>query len=276
MSNAADLGDQPTIDPNIASIARVYDAFLGGKDNYEVDRAIFRRVQDTAPQAAILATEHRKWLVRAVRFLAREAGIAQFLDCGCGLPTMENTHQVAQRANPEATVVYVDNDPMVAAHARVLLEENDRTHFAATDLTKPAELLNHPTVTKWLDWDRPIALMHCGTFPHLSDHQRPHEIMSAYIDALPSGSYVAMTHFLDPEDGGRLSALCRDIEQAFLDSTMGPGWFRTRDEITAFLDGLELVEPGWVRMAEWWPDGPMLRPWDDTDELILLAVARKP
>jgi hypothetical protein len=129
------------IDTTKASIARVYDAFLNGKDNYEIDREVLRRVQQVAPEAQTLAFDNRNFLIRATRFIASQTGITQYLDCGSGLPTAENTHQVAQRIQPEARVVYVDNDPVVLAHGRALLEENDQTHFSAANIFNPKEIL---------------------------------------------------------------------------------------------------------------------------------------
>jgi hypothetical protein len=271
----SDESGAPPIDTTKASIARVYDAFLGGKDNYEVDRAVCDVIYEIAPEASAFARAFRGWLIRAVRFLAAEAGIDQFLDCGSGLPTAENTHQAVQRINPEARVVYVDNDPIVAAHGLALLEENDHTHFVAGDLRHPDTLLSHPVITKHLDWDRPLALIQCATLHHLHDAEKPHEIMASYINALPSGSYVALAHFYDPADGSTYSELARGIETRFRDSSMGTGRFRTRAEITRFFDGLELVEPGLVRMVDWWPDGPRLTS-ADVDHIGLGAVGRKP
>src|SRR5882724_2013657 len=145
------------VDPTRASIARVYDAFLGGKDNYEVDREVLRGVQKAAPEAQELATENRGFLIRACRFLASQTGITQFLDCGSGLPTAENTHQVVQRFNPEIRVVYVDNDPVVLAHGRALLEENQNTHFVAADIFEPQAILQNETVRKHIDFTQPLV-----------------------------------------------------------------------------------------------------------------------
>ena len=128
------------IDVSKASVARVYDAFLNGKDNYEIDREVLRRIEAVAPEATQLGWDNREFLIRASRFLASQTGVAQFLDCGSGLPTAENTHQVVQRINPEAKVVYVDNDPVVLAHGRALLEENDQTHLISADIFEPREV----------------------------------------------------------------------------------------------------------------------------------------
>ncbi|MQA07718.1 MAG: hypothetical protein GEU98_04030 [Pseudonocardiaceae bacterium] len=270
------MPESAVIDTSKASVARVYDCFLGGKDNYEVDRQVFQQVDDVAPQMKGLARDHRNWLVRVTRFLAGSAGVDQFLDCGAGLPSAENTHQAAQRINPDARVVYVDNDPVVAAHGRALLEENDRTHLVMADLTDPDEVLNHPTVAKFLDFDRPIALIQCSTIHHVSDAEKPLEIVRGYLEQLPSGSYLALTHFYDPQDGGEASELARFVEDVFSNSSMGSGYFRGWDEIEAFFDGLELVDPGIARLNDWWPDGPRLNPLSAADEVLIGAVARKP
>ena len=272
---ASGIAPSAAIDRTKASVARVYDCFLGGKDNYDVDREVFEQVNRSAPQMARLARDHREWLVRVTRFLARSAGIDQFLDCGAGLPTAENTHQVAQRLNPEARVVYVDNDPVVAAHGRALLEENELTHLVMADLTEPDKVLEHPTVTRYLDFSRPIALIQCSTIHHVPDSGKPREIMERYIERLPAGSYLALTHFFDPQDGGEASELARFVEDVFSKSSMGSGFFRTRDEIQSFFGDLQLVEPGIARLCDWWPDGPHLTPPTAVDEVLIGGVARK-
>jgi hypothetical protein len=265
----------PEIDPTKPSIARVYDAFLGGKDNFEADREVCRRAMEIDPDAPVAARDLRNWLIRVVRFLVGQAGIDQFLDCGSGLPTAENVHHAAQRLAPDVTVVYVDNDPVVAAHGRALLEENSQTHFVFADLRQPAELLAHPVVRKYIDFTRPVALMQCATIHHVVDEEGPAEIMAAYIDALPSGSYVALSHFLDPGEGSDYQGLARQLETN-LRQSVGSGECRTHARIASFLDGLELVEPGLVPVMDWWPDGPRLKPIADVQRLVVGAVARKP
>jgi hypothetical protein len=227
------------------------------------------------PDAQVFALEMRRWLIRAVRFLAGEAGIDQFLDCGSGLPTVENTHQVAQRINPAANVVYVDNDPLVIAHGRALLEDNEHTHVVAADLRDPRKLMANAEVTRYLDLSRPLALMQCATIHHVEDHERPKQIMADYIDALPSGSYVAMTHFYDPADGGQLTKMARALEQNLI-NTVGSGRCRTRAELSGFVEGLELVEPGMTRLVDWRPDAPVPTPLAEVHELGIGVVGRKP
>jgi hypothetical protein len=264
------------IDTTKASIARVYDAFLNGNDNYEIDREVLRRLQRVAPEAIRLGGDNRDFLIRVTRFIASQTGITQFLDCGSGLPTAENTHQVAQRIEPEARVVYIDNDPVVLAHGRALLEENDRTHFSAGDIFNPDEILNNQVVRRYLDFSEPIALFQLGTLHHYNGERSPQSIMAEYIDALPSGSYVAISHFFDPETTPELNELARKMEQTFLHSPMGSGLFRTRTEIEGMFPGLELVDPGLVRCADWWPDGPRIKPLDPVQYCIVGAVGRKP
>ncbi len=262
------------IDITKASIARAYDAALGGKDNYEVDREVIRRLQQVAPEMNRFTRDHRNFLVRVTRFLAGEAGLTQFLDCGSGLPTAENTHQVAQRIQPDARIVYIDNDPVVLAHGRALLEENDQTHFSAADIFKPREILNGEIVRKYLDFAEPIALFQLGTLHHYDGERSPGDIMQEYIDGLPSGSYVALSHFFDPEN--EYSELARRMEQIFLQSPLGSGLFRTRTEIEGMFPGLELVEPGLTRCVDWWPDGPRIKPLAPEQHCLVGAVGRKP
>lgn len=264
------------VDTTKASIARVYDAALGGKDNYAVDRDVIDRLRSVAPEIQQMALDHRGFLVRATRFLAGEVGLTQFLDCGSGLPTAENTHQVAQRLRPDAVVVYVDNDPTVISHGRALLAENEQTHFVAADIFEPPQVLDSPTVTEALDFAQPIALFQMGTFHHYDGTGRrsPGDIMREYVDALPSGSYVALGHFFDPENAD--TELARRMEQIMMASPMGTGLFRTHAEIEALLPGLELVAPGISICADWWPDGPRVTALQPAQRTICGVVARKP
>ncbi|MEU3272421.1 SAM-dependent methyltransferase [Saccharomonospora sp. NPDC006951] len=263
------------VDPNRASIARVYDAFLGGKDNYAIDREVFHKVQRAAPEAQDLAIENRAFLIRACRFLAQQTELTQYLDCGSGLPTAENTHQVVQRLTPEATVLYIDNDPVVLAHGRALLEENENTHFLALDIFKPQEIMENPAVRDHLDFSKPIGFLQAGTLHHYEgDQDDPARIMREYIDALPSGSYVAISHFLDPEN--EHSPVARKMEEVFRHSMMGSGTFRTKAQIEELFDGLDMIEPGVIRCADWWPDGPRLKELNQVQHCIAGGIGRKP
>ncbi len=257
------------------SVARAYDAALGGKDNYEVDRQLLAQLNQAVPEVNIIAVSNRAFLTRAVRFLAGKAGIDQFLDCGSGLPTAENTHQVAQRINPDAQVVYVDNDPVVLAHGRALLEENDRTRLIGANIFAPDEVLKNDVVTTTIDFDRPLALMHVATLHHHSaaEGMPPAQVLQAYIDAIPSGSYVVFSHFFDPEN--EHSPIAHRV-QAILNQSISRGFFRTRAEIEEMLDGLELMDPGIVVNDAWWPTGPRTEPMPAAGNCIVAAVGRKP
>jgi SAM-dependent methyltransferase len=262
------------VDTTRASIARVYDAALNGKNNYPIDREVLRQVATVAPQVNDLAWSNRNFLVRACRFLASQAGITQYLDCGSGLPTAENTHQIVQRLQPTARVLYIDNDPVVLAHGRALLEENERTRFVAADIFAPEEVLSHPEVRSFLDWTKPIALIQNGTLHHYVGDDTA-GLMKTYNAALPSGSYTVVAHFLDPQTP-KHSELARQMEYRFTHSPMGSGVFRTWDQIKAMFPGEEMVAPGVVLCDDWWPDGPRVKPLNQVQECIASGVGRKP
>ncbi|WP_344128087.1 SAM-dependent methyltransferase [Saccharopolyspora halophila] len=262
----------PQIDTSKPSIARVYDAFVGGKDNFEVDREVLRTIQQMVPEAITVGKQCRAWLIRVVRFMAGNAGIDQFLDLGSGLPTAENTHQAAQRIIPSANVVYVDNDPSVAAHGRALLEENDHTHFAVADLRDPDAVIAE--ARRHLDLDRPIGLIHSNTLHHVTGEEKPQAIVHAYLDAVAPGSYLALSHLFNPADGSESAQLAEESEQKF-NSMMGSCYYRTREDIAAMFDGLEMIEPGLVHLFEWWPDGPRLTTPSNGEYTLLGGVGRK-
>ncbi|GAA1556340.1 SAM-dependent methyltransferase [Kribbella sancticallisti] len=261
------------VDTTRASIARVYDAALNGKDNFEIDREVLRQVATVAPQVNDLAWSNRNFLIRACRFLAGQAEITQYLDCGSGLPTAENTHQVVQRLQPKAKVLYVDNDPVVLAHGRALLEENDQTLFISADIFKPQEVLGKPEVKEFLDFGQPIALIHNGTLHHYLGEDGP-EIVKTYTDAMVPGSYTVIAHFHDPQTPEH-SAIARAMEEKFTHSPMGSGVFRTHDQIKAMFGDQELIEPGLVLCDEWWPDGPRVKPLNQVEECIAGGIGRK-
>jgi SAM-dependent methyltransferase len=261
------------VDTTRASIARVYDAALNGKDNYEIDREVLRQVATVAPQVKDLAWSNRNFLVRACRFLAGQVGITQYLDCGSGLPTAENTHQVVQRLKPEAKVLYIDNDPVVLAHGRALLEENDNTLFVSADIFEPDEVLGRDEVREFLDFNKPIAVIQNGTLHHYIGDEAP-EIMRKYVDAVVPGSYTVIAHFFDPQTPEH-SEIARKMEEKFTHSPMGSGVFRTRDELLELFPGQELVPPGLVLCDDWWPDGPRVKPLNQVEECIAGAVGRK-
>ena len=242
------------IDTSKPSVARMYDLFLGGKDNYESDREPAAKVLEFAPEIPDWARGNRRWLGQVVSWLTREARIDQFVDLGSGLPTAQNIHEIAQGLNSAAKVVYVDNDPTVIRHGQALLLENDRTDFAAADFTKPAEVLANPAVTGLLDLDRPVGLIQALMLHHIADLDRARAIAAAYVDALPSGSYVAISHVCNPRDGSETARFSDELEARFQEHfpTLR---FRTPAEIESLFGDLALLSPGVVRLFGWWPPG---------------------
>lgn len=262
-------------DTTRASVAGVYDAFLDGKDNYAVDREVLRRVCKVAPEARDLAVANQAFLVRVCRFLARRLEVTQFLDCGFGLPTVENTHQVVQRINPDAVVAYVGSDPVVLAYGRALLAENERVRFVQADFFQPKSLVESDQLRDCFDFTRPIAFLQVGTLHHyVGDRGGPARIMREYVDHLPSGSFVAISHFLEPENAH--SVVAHRMEKAFRSSTLGSGTFRTKAEIEELFAGLDLAPPGVTRCVDWWPDGPRTQPLNQVQHCIAGGVGRKP
>jgi hypothetical protein len=212
-----------------------------------------------------------------IRFLVAEAGIDQFLDIGSGLPTQGNVHEVATEQNPKAQVVYVDNDPIVLAHGRALLAAEGTATVIQADIREPQEILNHPDARRFLDFDRPIGLLLFAILHHLGDDEDPRAVAAALIDALPSGSYVAISHFRDPgERDPEGSRKAREVERVFNES-LGTGRWRTDEEILSFADGLTVLEPGLVPLAEWRPepDAPATVQ-TDTYHTFVGLLARKP
>jgi SAM-dependent methyltransferase len=233
------------IDTSIPHEARVYDYLLGGKDNYAVDRAVGDQILQVTPQMPVWARHNREFLNRAVRFVAGQ-GIDQFLDIGTGLPTQANTHEAAHRVNPDARVVYVDYDPIVLAHAQALLDPKGTTAYIENDLRESARLLVE--AGKFLDLNRPTAIMLVAVLHHIRDDEAPGAHVRALLDAVPVGSYLVLSHatydFLDPDDARAL----RDV----LDNSPMTFRARTREEIDrAFLTDLDIVEPGLVATTDW-------------------------
>ncbi|GHG36601.1 MULTISPECIES: SAM-dependent methyltransferase [Amycolatopsis] len=255
------------------SIARVTDALLGGQNHYEPDRAVLRQLTAIAPEAPAMAREVRQWLVRAVRYLTERLDVDQFLDLASGFPTAENTHQVAQKYNPEAHVVYVGDDPVVEAHGRALLVDNDFTHICGADPLNPGETL--AGVGRFIDFDRPAGLVLCGVVDHIADLQQAQQVVKSYVGALAPGSYLLLLHQHNPADGSDAADVATSLQDRFgrigLDTL-----YRTRAEITSFFDGLELLEPGLTAPHLWWPDGPRLAPLTPVNWTALGGVARIP
>ena len=256
------------IDTTVPTTARMYDFWLGGHDNFAADRAAALKVSEAAPEAQLMAIENRNFLRRAVRYLAVEAGITQFVDIGTGLPTQGNVHQVVQEINPDARVVYVDNDPMVLAHSRAL-KTGGNTVVMEADLRNPQAILDHPGARKLIDFDQPLAVLLVAVLHFISDDDDPPAIVAAIVDALPPDSYLVLSHVTG--DIRRESAASAAVHY----KKVTPGaTLRGRDEILRFFAGLELIEPGVVQVPYWRTDGPELA--DAGKVWILGGVGRKP
>ena len=256
-------------DTSVAHQARMYDYLLGGKDNYAADRAATEAALKVYPEWAFTARANRAFLGRAVRFLAGEAGIRQFLDIGTGIPTAGNTHQVAQAIAPESRVVYVDYDPIVLAHARALLTSGaaGATEYIDSDLRKVGAILEQ--ASQLLDFTKPVAVTLVAILHALPDSDDPHAIVARLMDAVPSGSYLALSHlgreFLPPETLRQMEDLSRgNIQQQFA--------YRSRDQVARFFAGTDLVEPGLVPLEEWRPDPGTA---DKGKSTLWCAVGRK-
>lgn len=230
--------------------ARMYDYFLGGKDNFPADRKTAEQVLGVFPNSRIVVRQNRLFMTRTTRYLAAEAGVRQFLDIGTGIPTSPNLHEVAQDVAPDARVVYTDNDPIVLAHARALLASTPqgRTAYIDADLRDTRRILTAPELHDTLDLTRPIALSLITIFHFIPDGDDPYGIMRRLVDLLPSGSYVSLTHLTADFDPAM-----REVERAYLTSGV-PMHLRTRAEVERFFEGLDLVEPGLQVVHHWRPE----------------------
>ncbi|MEW1844242.1 SAM-dependent methyltransferase [Nonomuraea angiospora] len=264
------------IDTSRPSVSRVYDFMLGGKDNYEADRELALRALEIAPDARESARANREFLGRVVRFLAAEAGLRQFLDLGCGLPTRDNVHEIAQSAAPGSRVVYVDHDPIVLVHGRALLAVNDATTVVEADVRDPDAVLDDPETRRLIDLGEPVGLLMFGILHHLADHEDPAGIAARLMARLPAGSHLAVSHFCDPGTAHPEASAQAYAAEKLFDEGLGSGRWRAREEILACFDGLELLEPGLVPLPEWRPDpGDLARP-GLSRHTLAGAVARKP
>ena len=236
-----------------------------------MDRALGDQIIASAPTVQVGVQAQREVLGRVVRFLVAEAGVRQLIDIGSGLPTADNVHQIARRIDPGCRVVYVDNDPVVLAHARALLADENATIVVGGDLRDPDGIVGDPAIRAHLDWDQPIGLLLCGILHHILDSEHPGELTRTLGDALPPGSYVFIHHLLDSDDPA-----ARKV-QSVLRAGMARGQFRTLPEVRGFFEGLELVEPGLVLVPEWRPDANTLSVRDDPVlSMACAGVARKP
>jgi hypothetical protein len=263
--------EPPRIDTTVPHSARIWNYWLGGKDNYPVDRAAGDQYREVFPGILDVARASRQFLARAVRYLAGDAGVRQFLDVGTGLPTADNTHEVAQRVAPESRVVYVDNDPLVLAHARALLTSTPQgvTRYIDADLRKPDTIVEAASNT--IDFTEPVALMLMGIVGHIGDYDEARSIVRRLLDPLPSGSYLALN------DGTNvISKVFAEAQEGYNRSGAVPYHLRSPEQIAGFFEGLELVEPGVVSCPRWRPDAPDAAAGPPAEVDAFGGVGRKP
>jgi hypothetical protein len=251
--------------------ARVYDYWLGGKDNYAVDRAVGDRILQAVPRQRRHVQANRDFLVRVVRYLVGEAGIRQIVDVGSGLPTTPNVHEVAHELAPDTKVVYVDNDPVVQAHARALLvgRSPDRIAVVSGDLRQPGAVIDQLRAFPMLDPEQPTAVLMLALLMSLAETDRPHDLVGELLAPLPSGSYLAATHTTADLDPLAMDGYARAANEAGMEFIP-----RSRSEFAGFFDGLELVPPGVVPVLSWRPSG--IEGVNPRSVYIYAGVARKP
>jgi hypothetical protein len=257
----------PKIDSSVPHSARIWNYWLGGKDNYPVDREAGDKYRETYPQIVDVARAGRYFLARAVRFLAAEAGVRQFIDVGTGLPAADNTHELAQRVAPECRVVYVDNDPLVLAHARALLTSTPQgsCDYADADMRDPAVIL--AAASRTLDLTRPAAVLLIGVLGHVADYEQARAIVAGLLGGLPAGSYLVVA------DSFGVERSHSQATEQYADTGAVPYKLRTRQEMEGFFTGLDLVPPGVVPVADWHPDPS---PFPPVQVDTLAGIGRKP
>jgi hypothetical protein len=240
------------IDPTIPHPARIYDYLLGGKDHFASDREAAEQLLKVSPGTREGVRAHRAFLRRAVRYLAAEAGVTQFLDIGTGIPTQGNTHEIAQGANPYSRVAYVDNDPIVLVHGRALLTgtETGMTTVIEADLREPDVILSHPEVRQVIDFSKPVGLILAGVLHFLTDDDDPHRLVDYCKAAIPSGSHLLLSHItLDFAPKVQQDEMSKPYEKGV--ASMVP---RTHADVARFFGGWEMTEPGLVEVVDWRPD----------------------
>jgi hypothetical protein len=261
--------ESPPFDTSVAHVARVYNYWLGGKDFFPADRAAGEQAIKAFPDIVLSARANRAFLARVVSFLATEAGVGQFLDIGTGIPSANNTHEVAQSVAPESRIVYVDNDPVVLIHARALLTSGPAgaTDYIDADLREPERIL--AGAAQLLDFSRPVAVMLMAILQHLSDEDDPYRVVATLMDAVPSGSYLALSHPAKDIDAEAMAKMADSLNKMMAEKVT----FRDRPAVARFFDGLELVEPGMVQASKW---RPVSESEAASPAALWAGVARKP
>jgi hypothetical protein len=240
------------IDATVPTAARMYDHYLGGKDNYAADRSACEELDKVVPSTRRLALNNRRFLQRVVRTLATDYGIRQFLDHGSGLPTQDNVHQVAQSIDPDTRVVYVDNDPMVLVHGRALLDQNDRTAVIHADMRSTDEIFSHPDTRRLIDFSQPVAALFNSVFHCIPDSETdgPQAVVRRVAERLAPGSFMVICQLVSED------AKVRDFVTDFMDQATQGHWGRVRQEkdVAALFDGMEILSPGLVEVSTWRAD----------------------
>ena len=237
------------LDASVPNAARVYNYLLGGKDNFAVDRELAQKIVAVLPDTADVCRDNREFLQRSVRFLAGEAGIRQFLDIGTGLPTMGSVHEVAQEIAPGSRVAYVDYDPVVLSHARALLAKDRDVIAVEGDLRSPEAILADAGVRQLIDFSQPVAVLLVAVLHFVTDADRPYDAVRTLVDALPSGSYLVLTHSTPDDVADDVTEAMKDV-YSNASAQVAP---RTFEEVARFFDGLELTGPGLVNVTLWRP-----------------------
>jgi hypothetical protein len=241
------------LDTDTPNIARVYDYLIGGKDNFAADRQVAQMALRIAPDGPKTARANRQFLKGVVRYLAAEVGLRQFLDIGSGLPSHGNVHEVAQQVDPGIRVVYVDNDPVVLVHGRAMLATNPHTTVIQADIRQPDDILNRPEVREFIDFSQPVGLLLLAILHHVNDDEDPAGIAARLCGELAAGSYLAISHFLNP--GAEHPEVARQAAagEKLFNEHLGTGRWRTRKEILEYFGDLELLKPGLVPLPLWRP-----------------------
>jgi SAM-dependent methyltransferase len=258
------------IDVRRANVARVYDYLLGGSHNFLADQDLGRSLVATDPSVRAIARANRDFLGRAVRFIAG-AGVRQFLDIGSGIPTEGNVHEVAQRASPDARVVYADIDPVAIAHSKALLAGNQATAVIEADLRQPQRILDHDTTRRLIDLSQPAGLLLVSVLPFIPDVEDPWQIVATLRDALAPGSYLVLAHATDDSR----PVVAQAAEKVYNHGVSAQARMRSRADILRFFDGFDLVDPGLVHIPRWRPDPPADVTGDAARFWVLAGVARK-
>jgi hypothetical protein len=260
----------PGMDTTKANVARVYDYWLGGNHNFQADRDLARTIIALDPNFRGVARANRAFLGRAVRFLAGEEGIRQFLDIGSGIPTENNVHQVAQKVAPGSHVVYADKDEVVVAHSQLILEDNPDAAVIQADLREPARILADPGVQLLIDFSQPVAVFLVAVLHFIPDDSEAERIVATLRDALAPGSYLVICHACRDEE----PSLATSFESVYNSRVTAELFMRTRDQIARLCDGFTLLEPGLVWIPQWRPDPTDEVPEDPSKYWALVGVAR--